>query len=198
MFDVPQTQPPGWYYAQGDPPGTQRYWDGTSWQGGPQPVPGSNMPASASGSGALTQPLERIGGRVIDGIVWTALFLFANIVSGEGLSLRIGDDAPLLPSFLGYLFVTVYEVVTVGALGATAGKMALNSKVVNGDGSPATWITAGRRSALLALWIVLGMTGGIGGLLFLILAIAGLLMLFVDAKHQTPWDKLGNSLVVKR
>ena len=24
---------PGWYYAQGDAPGTQRYWDGTQWVG---------------------------------------------------------------------------------------------------------------------------------------------------------------------
>ncbi len=30
--------PPGWYYAEGDPPGTNRYWDGETWQGGPQPV----------------------------------------------------------------------------------------------------------------------------------------------------------------
>lgn len=28
----------GWYYAQGDPPGTQRYWDGAQWIGGPKPV----------------------------------------------------------------------------------------------------------------------------------------------------------------
>ena len=32
----PPSVPPGWYYAEGDPPGTQRYWDGTSWLGGPQ------------------------------------------------------------------------------------------------------------------------------------------------------------------
>lgn len=31
-------RPAGWYYAQGDPPGTHRYWDGSSWQGEPQPV----------------------------------------------------------------------------------------------------------------------------------------------------------------
>jgi hypothetical protein len=30
---------PGWYHAEGDPPGTQRYWDGAAWQGEPQPVP---------------------------------------------------------------------------------------------------------------------------------------------------------------
>lgn len=33
-----QYRPAGWYYAQGDPPDTQRYWDGAAWQGDPQPV----------------------------------------------------------------------------------------------------------------------------------------------------------------
>lgn len=33
-----QALPPGWYYAEGDPPGTQRYWDGINWQGAPQLV----------------------------------------------------------------------------------------------------------------------------------------------------------------
>ncbi len=28
--DVP---PPGWYFAQGDPPGTERYWGGAAWEG---------------------------------------------------------------------------------------------------------------------------------------------------------------------
>lgn len=26
-------QPPGWYHAQGDPPNTTRYWDGSAWNG---------------------------------------------------------------------------------------------------------------------------------------------------------------------
>ena len=29
----------GWFHAQGDPPGTQRYWNGQEWVGEPQPVP---------------------------------------------------------------------------------------------------------------------------------------------------------------
>lgn len=49
-------RPAGWYYAQGDPPGTQRYWDGSSWQGDPQPVnPAAHYeatePSTASGGG---------------------------------------------------------------------------------------------------------------------------------------------------
>lgn len=36
--------PPGWRHAQGDPPGTERYWDGSRWQGDPRPVGGSQDP----------------------------------------------------------------------------------------------------------------------------------------------------------
>lgn len=37
--------PPGWYYADGDPPGTERYWNGTTWQGGPQPAQPKYIPS---------------------------------------------------------------------------------------------------------------------------------------------------------
>ena len=32
---------PGWYHAQGDPEGTERYWDGTAWTEGPRPIGGA-------------------------------------------------------------------------------------------------------------------------------------------------------------
>lgn len=38
--DVGMTQPPGWYPAEGDPPGTHRYWDGSQWTTDPQPIGG--------------------------------------------------------------------------------------------------------------------------------------------------------------
>lgn len=41
-----QGLPPGWYYAEGDPPGTHRFWDGLSWQGGPQPVAVQAVPTT--------------------------------------------------------------------------------------------------------------------------------------------------------
>ncbi len=31
--DTSGTAAPGWYFAQGDPPGTERYWNGQSWDG---------------------------------------------------------------------------------------------------------------------------------------------------------------------
>ena len=32
---------PGWYHAEGDPDGTERFWDGSSWTEGPRPVGGA-------------------------------------------------------------------------------------------------------------------------------------------------------------
>ncbi len=65
----------GWYYADGDPPGTQRYWDGATWQGEPQAAAGQSqgqgqgqppfggyegqpVAASAAGSTAGYGPLD--------------------------------------------------------------------------------------------------------------------------------------------
>ena len=32
---------PGWYHAEGDPDGTERFWDGSSWTEGPRPIGGT-------------------------------------------------------------------------------------------------------------------------------------------------------------
>lgn len=38
----------GWYHAEGDPPGTTRYWDGELWRGDPQPAQASSVPPPPS------------------------------------------------------------------------------------------------------------------------------------------------------
>lgn len=43
MSDINTSRAAGWYQAEGDPPGTQRYWDGAAWQGGPQAAPEAAM-----------------------------------------------------------------------------------------------------------------------------------------------------------
>jgi hypothetical protein len=40
--------PPGWYHAEGDAPGTHRYWDGSSWIGGPELVNQPTIPTPAA------------------------------------------------------------------------------------------------------------------------------------------------------
>ena len=46
---------PGWYHAEGDPPNTERYWDGSTWTDGPRPVGG--FPAAPP-----TPPPTLVGG----------------------------------------------------------------------------------------------------------------------------------------
>lgn len=43
---------PGWYHAQGDPEGTQRYWNGTQWQGEP------TAPAAAASNIEYYAPVD--------------------------------------------------------------------------------------------------------------------------------------------
>ena len=84
MSDNAPQQPPGWYYAQGDPPGTQRYWDGQSWIGAPQPVPGAAGPGGqVMADDNLATPGSRILGRIIDGFIWFVISAFIGAVFGR-------------------------------------------------------------------------------------------------------------------
>lgn len=192
MSDAPQTQPPGWYYAQGDPPGTQRYWDGSSWQGGPQPVPGGDVGVADSVAGNLAEPVKRIGARVIDGIIWFIITIVVSLIFGGG-----SFSAGIVASIIIGLLVVAYEVVMVGTQGGTVGKLLLGMKVVNEDGSAADYQTGLRRMYLYIAFIFIGLIPILGQLLNFIVAVAGLVMLFTDARHQTPWDKVGKTLVVE-
>ncbi len=210
MSDYP-TQPAGWYYAQGDPPGTQRYWDGSSWVGGPQPVAGATPGGGAvASSSALAEPGSRIGARIIDGIIWAIIGGIAGGIFGTfsaGFALASGDTPDisfvrlLLAGLVSTLLVAAYEIFMVGNQGATLGKMALGLKVVNDDGSPPDIQTGTRR---MYLYIAVGILSALpvisflGSLANFVIAVAGLIMLFTDDQRQTPWDKVGKTLVVKK
>lgn len=192
MSDAPQTQPPGWYYAQGDPPGTQRYWDGSSWQGGPQPVPGADPGVADSVAGNLAEPIKRIGARIIDGIIWIVIISVIAVIFGGSFG-----SPGIIASILTGVLVVVYEVVMVGTRGGTVGKLLLGMKVVNEDGSAADYQTGLRRMYLYIAFIFINLIPILGALLNFLVSIAGLIMLFTDSRHQTPWDKVGKTLVVE-
>lgn len=212
---------PGWYYAQGDAAGTQRYWDGAQWIGDPQIVQDSLGPTGgAMGAvGNLVEGLPRIGGRIIDGIIWFLLTAIANIpVIGSTMSsffdaLGSGDEAAVeavapnaalvfICGLVTIALITAYEVLMNVNVGGTLGKKAINAVVRREDGSDLDMNSALMRMALYIGVGVLGLIIGLLGILtflpnliFTVIAIAGLVMLFVDAKKQTPWDKVGKTIV---
>lgn len=197
-----QTQPAGWYHAQGDPPGTQRYWDGSQWQGEAEPLPGEPEPIGDLG---LAEPVNRIGARVIDGIVWIVLLLVvAYLVTGtSGIGLRaegVSYGAHLVATVIGTALVAAYEVLMVMTRRATLGKVALGLRVARQDGSP-----PGRNEALLrvvpfaAPQLLGALAGGLGWLfvvLSVLIGVGSVVLLFIDPRRQTVWDKLARTVVV--
>ncbi|MEM7275090.1 MAG: RDD family protein [Actinomycetota bacterium] len=192
-----QMQPPGWYYAQGDPPGTQRYWNGEMWQGDAQPIPGGAVSGPAAERAALAEPIKRILARIIDGVVWLVLGLVVAIpfaiFSDVGLDTTNVDS--YLTQLLAGLLVVAYEVVMVATRGATIGKAALGITVTMADGSRPGFGPSARRMVLLIAYNLLRIVPLIAAVVFSLLSIVGLIMLFVDRRRQTPWDKLGDTIV---
>ena len=165
MSDIPQTQPPGWYYAQGDPPGTHRWWDGTQWVGGPQPVPGAPQAGgfpTAVGGGVMAEPLNRIGARFIDFILWFIVSLVLNLIFLGGAAIGTGSRngagyiVYVISQFIVLGLIAGYEVFLVGTRGATLGKMALGLRVVSNNGQRLSFLNAtGRYFAKILSAIIL-------------------------------------------
>lgn len=140
MTDSGSSQPPGWYHAQGDPPGTQRYWDGSQWQGDPQAAPQAApqdspgygaAPMGAAAYGAMAGGGQRradAGKRFIAFLIDTAIFIGIYIVGliliaiGGGISDALGTLLAILLAFA-YLGYFVYNYLYLqGTTGQTIGK----------------------------------------------------------------------------
>ena len=84
VSELPPPQPPGWYHAEGDPPGSQRYWNGTTWVGEPRDMGAAPTAAGHQYGGAtLAEPGTRIIARIIDGDLY-----FGVAARGQGNNAR--------------------------------------------------------------------------------------------------------------
>ncbi len=195
MTDQPPSQPAGWYYAEGDPPGTQRYWDGTQWQGGPQAVPAAGG-AATYGAAALeyASPWSRLLARIIDFVILLIpLIIVAAIVGGGlfGVSGSFGEQ--VLSGIVTTAIFVGYEYYFLAKDGATPGKKAASVKVVLEDGSELGSDGAMRRLILTALQII----PVLGSLIGLVVGLATVVMIFIDDRRQVPADKIAKSVVIK-
>ncbi len=211
---------PGWYNAEGDPPGTTRYWDGERWVGDPVHTPASS-PASGGytdASGAqrfnLASPGSRIGARLID-------FLIALIIGVALLVPAITDlvddiDAlgpnptnaqvedvltDVVEDHIGSLAIfsivgVLWDFLWVGVFGGTPGKLILRLRVARADNgvSPPGW----GKAALRALNRVVALVPGLGGLVAGLIGLVSLIMLFSDDQNRTVMDRIASTVVVKK
>jgi uncharacterized RDD family membrane protein YckC len=194
--------PPGWYYASGDPFGTQRWWDGRQWVGGPQWV---QQPQLAYRDGrplpelgrTLAEPGRRIVARIIDALIESVFTVVPVVIWFLQDTSRNADDLQTPPSWflLGSLFALAYEIGFVAVKGATPGKMAMGIEVIRMDGTaPPGWSTAVKRIVL----DLIGVVPGIGVLISLVLTVISFVFLFTDDRRRTLDDRVASTYVVNR
>ena len=122
MSDSSQMQP-GWYYAQGDDPGTQRYWDGTQWVGGPQPVGQAQDAVGGYGGSSVGVPAEwgqRFVAYLIDFGIMIGAYIVLIILTaiGSAINETLGVILNLF-GLLGVLGVFIWNfVIKQGQAGA--------------------------------------------------------------------------------
>jgi uncharacterized RDD family membrane protein YckC len=138
MTDSGAGQPAGWYHAAGDPPGTHRYWDGTQWQGAPQPVGGATDGAVATAGGQPAENGKRFIAFLIDAGIIVGIYVVALILAGilGKIAGALGTLFGLL-GFLAYLGFGIYNFIFLqGTTGQTIGKKHQGIKLVTDAGQP--------------------------------------------------------------
>lgn len=210
-------QPRGWYVKDGDPPGTERFWDGEKW--GPQPRQMKSPPAgrkrpergaarkrAASTRRGAVQETETDAGKEAEprpqGTIWARItarstdalllllpffFLLQQSYTVESETLTTRNDVYL---WLTALLVISYEVVFTGVWGWTPGKRLVGLKVVdpaNGE-SPPGWAKALMRSIPLILVVTI--------LFIPVLWLVCVIAIRVDKRQRSVFDFTGGTVVV--
>ncbi len=205
-----ENPPPGWYQSDNDPPGTERYWDGTQWSAetraamaSPPKVKGDRM-APAEGARLtphgreLATPGARFGARLIDLIVLGLILVPLVLRDFDLQAAGVGDD-PLSTGeqLAGGLVAAAYEIGLVGLRSATLGKMAVGIEVVRQvDGqAPVGFPTATMRWLPFAIGYVPILF--VANLSFLVL-LASLVLVFVDDFRRSVYDFAGQTYVVRK
>ena len=204
MTEMPPTQPPGWYYAQGDPAGTQRYWDGAAWQGGPQAVPAAESAGGLAGTASnIAGSGARIVARLIDIVLAIIVSLICAAVIGGGQATTFSTEYSFraaIAGLIGGLLYIAYELYMTSNGGQTVGKKVMSTKIVpEAGGEVDITIAATRFSPYIASVVagILPIIGPLVGFVVFLVGLASFVMIFTDSRNQAVWDKLAKTLVVK-
>ncbi len=186
------SQAPGWYYAQGDPPGTQRYWDGAAWQGGPQPVAGAGG-AMVGGASQTADGGKRLVAWLLDALILLIpLGIVSGVVGGTSQEFTAFSIRQWIANIITTALWFAYHYFMNANGGQTVGRKVMNIKIVNMDGSQAA------SDALLKRFGFgfLGLVPFLGGLVLFVAGLASLVMIFVDSENQAVWDKVAGTKTV--
>jgi uncharacterized RDD family membrane protein YckC len=163
--------------------------------------PMSTPPAASGGPPTITpddlaSPGRRIGATLLDALIWGVPFIVGCFLAFETdeATGTVQFNYPIWWLAGGYVFGFLYNVVPVAIWGQTPGKHLVRIRVVSAqDLTMPGWWRAIRR---WGIYIAVALVPFVGGLLNLVLTLAGLVMLFVRQNRQTPHDLVADTLVV--
>ena len=181
----------GWYYAQGDPPGTQRYWDGTQWVGDLQYVDQAGGAVDSAAGGTPAEWVERFVAVIIDIAILIGIVLVLGILAAVlgSVSDTLGGILLAVTALVYFGFVIWNSIFRQGKTGQTLGKSSRNIKLVSdATGQPVGALMAFVR--MIVAWALSTFTFGIGGLL-------DLLWPLWDAEKKRLTDKILKFSVIK-
>ncbi|MCP3974711.1 MAG: RDD family protein [bacterium] len=175
MVDV---APAGWYHAETDPLGVERYWDGVEWSADTRTAPPSTA-APSMAAPSMTAPVAsgQRGG-------------FPPQTSLASPWMRLGSWLLelVLMTFTLMIGWLIWATFTAGT-GQTPAKKLLDLRVIRGDTM--------RPSTLGHMFWLRGILAGlVTGIALPVTLYILALMPFWDRNNQNLWDKVSNSYVV--
>ncbi len=183
---------PGHYHADGDPPGTVRYWDGTQWSGDPIPAPpgspGMASPVDADNSRYAGVGV-RIGANVIDFFInlGVTLALVAFLSSDNSVNVDLISGVIITLATFG-----IYTAI-LAQYGGTPGKLIVGLRVTNASGtSPLTFSVAARRNSPFLSTII----PFLGLVVMLVVFIVSIVYVSNDDERRSVFDRVGETRVV--
>ena len=198
------SQAPGHYHAEGDPPGTVRWWDGTQWVGDPMPPPPPaapppppGTPADPTGGIRFADLGVRFGAAAIDIVIvivisFVLLLAFFGNSTDDGFEAYAGGAESVLLSAL----ITAAYIGIIVAKAATPGKLMVGLRITEADGE--TNVTP-RGAVMRSLPYIVGLIPVLGGLIVLGCGIAAMVMIGSDsAERRSVYDRIGNTRVVRK
>ena len=188
----------GYYHAEGDAPGTVRYWDGTGWASDPMlPPPGAiSAPGGVFSQDRFGGVGIRIGAIVLDGIAFIVTAILVSIPFAEDVSnadnsfeFQINGWAALL----GPIAFLALTVALVAATGASPGKLMVGLRITTADGvTPPGYGPAALRSLPWALTLI----PFLGIVIWFGIVITSLVTISNDNECRSVFDRISNTRVV--
>ena len=166
------SQEAGWYWAEGDPDGTKRYWNGASWAPG---IVGM-------------EPWRRAGAKAIDVAIMIVFSLLLVWIFGT----KFGNT--YLLTLLMLVVAVFYEVGFVTTKGGTPGKLILGFRIVEVENG----VTPPKGSTAALRWApgLIGVIPFVGAIASIAIFVMCVYWLFSDPNRQTVYDKVAKTYVV--